>query len=63
MGGDIEMHDPPAVVGQHEQHVQDLKSDRWHGEEVDRHHGLDVISRKVCDVWDGGFLAVDQEIR
>ena len=43
MGGDVEMHDPPSVVSQNQEHVQDLKPDRRHGEEVDRHHGFDVI--------------------
>jgi hypothetical protein len=36
------MHDPLSVVSQNE-HIQDLKPDRRHSEEVNRHHGLDVI--------------------
>ena len=31
---------------QNQEHVQDLKPDRGHGEEVDRHHGLDVILKE-----------------
>ena len=37
------MDDPPSVVRQNQKHVQDLKPDRRHSEEVHRHHGLDVI--------------------
>src|SRR5215472_5018542 len=43
MRRDVEMHDPPSVVRQHQQHVQGLKADRGHGEEVHGDHGLDVI--------------------
>src|SRR5260370_36887325 len=50
MGGDVEMHDPPAVVSQNQEHVQDLKPNRWHSEEVDRHHGLDVILQEGAPV-------------
>jgi hypothetical protein len=50
MGGNVEMHDPPSVVSQNQEHVQDLKPDRRHGEEVDRHHGLDVILKKSAPV-------------
>src|SRR5258708_39593129 len=37
----VEMHDPPSVVSQNHKHVQDLKPDRRHGKDVNRHHGLD----------------------
>src|SRR4030095_3996984 len=43
MGGGVEMQDAPSVVSQNQEHVQDLKPDRRHGKEVDRHHGFDVI--------------------
>ena len=43
MRRDCEMQDPPAIMRQHQKHVQDLKPDRRHGEEVDRHHTLQVI--------------------
>src|SRR5260370_26104802 len=43
MGGDVEMDDPSSIVSQNQEHVQDLKPDRRHREEVDRHHCLDVI--------------------
>src|SRR3979411_2499377 len=46
MRGHVEMHDPSSVVSQNQEHVQDLKPDRWNGEEVDRHHGLDVILKE-----------------
>src|SRR5450759_1334185 len=41
MRGDIEMHDPSAVVSQH--HVQHLKANGRHREEVDRNRGLHVV--------------------
>ena len=37
------MHDPPSVVSQNQEHVQNLEANRGHGEEVDGHHGLDVV--------------------
>src|SRR6516225_2962639 len=46
VGGYIEMHDTSPVVSQYQEHVQDLKPDRWNSEEVDRHHGLDVILKE-----------------
>src|SRR5665811_175556 len=41
--GDVEMHDPPAVVSQHQEHVQHLKANGRHREEVDRNRGLHVV--------------------
>src|SRR5713226_5363096 len=46
MGSDVEMRDPSSVVSQNQEHVQDLKPDRRHSEEVDRHHRLDVILKE-----------------
>ena len=46
MSGHVEMHDPSSVVSQNQEHIQDLKPDRRHGKEVDRHHGLDVILKE-----------------
>src|SRR5262245_53761328 len=43
MGGHIEMDNPPSIVSQHQEHVQDLETNRRHGEEIDRDHALDVI--------------------
>ena len=40
---DAEVEDPAALVGQHQEYVQDLEPDGRHGEEVDRDHGLEVI--------------------
>src|SRR5260370_599654 len=50
MGGDVEMHDPSSVVSHNQEHVQDLEPDRRHSEEVDRHHGLDVILKEGAPV-------------
>src|SRR5262249_47169022 len=46
MGGHIEMDDPPAIVSQHQEHVQHLETNCWNGEEIDRHRGLDVILKE-----------------
>ena len=46
MSGDVEMHDPPSLVSQDQEHLQDLKPDRRHGEEVHRDHGFDVILKE-----------------
>jgi hypothetical protein len=43
MRGYVEMHDPPAVVSQDQEHVQHLKANGGHGEEVDRHRGFQVV--------------------
>jgi len=35
MGGHIEVQNTTPVMGQHQKHVQDLKADSCHREEVD----------------------------
>jgi hypothetical protein len=37
------MDDTATLVAQDHEHVQNLETDRRHGEEVNRHQGLDVI--------------------
>jgi hypothetical protein len=37
------MHNAPAIMRQHQKHIQDLEPDRRHSEEVDGHHTLHVI--------------------
>jgi hypothetical protein len=46
MSGYVEMDDTAALVSQYQEHVEDLKPDRRHGEEVDRHQGLEVILKE-----------------
>jgi hypothetical protein len=36
MSGDIEMENPPPVVSEDEEHVEDLETDRGHREKIDR---------------------------
>jgi hypothetical protein len=55
VGGDAEVEDPAALVSQYKEDIQDLKTDGRHRKEVDRYQGLDVISRKVRQVCEGGF--------
>src|SRR5882724_2963186 len=46
MRSHVEMHDPPSVVSQNQEYVQDLKPKGRHGKEVDRNHGLDVVLKE-----------------
>jgi hypothetical protein len=39
----VEMDDTATLVAQDHEHVENLETDRRHGEEVNRHQGLDVI--------------------
>lgn len=50
-----EVENPATVVCQNQEHVQDLKPDGWHDEEVNRNQAFDGLARKVRHVWDGGF--------
>ena len=43
MRRDRGMYDAPAVVCQHQEHVQDLQTDRRHNEEGERYQRLQVI--------------------
>jgi hypothetical protein len=43
MRSDIEVKNPAPVESQHQENTQDLKPDRRHSEEVDRHHAHEVI--------------------
>jgi hypothetical protein len=43
MRGDVEVHNAPSVVSQHQEHVQDLETEGRDREEIDGHHGLEVI--------------------
>ncbi len=50
------MHHPAPLVRQHEKHVQDLKTNRGHGEEVDGHQIFDNFSRILPPVLVFGLL-------
>ena len=43
MRGDTELENPAPVVGQYQEHLQDLEVDRRDREEVDLQRGLDVV--------------------
>ena len=43
MSRDVEVQYAPPLMGQHQEHVQNLEADSWHGEEVDRDKLLDVV--------------------
>jgi hypothetical protein len=40
---DAEVEDPAALVGQHQEYVQDLEADGRNGEEIDGYQALDMI--------------------
>ena len=43
MGSDIEVHDLASIMSEHEEHIEDSKCHRGHGEEIDRSEIPDVI--------------------
>jgi hypothetical protein len=43
MSRDVEVQDSPPLMAQHQEHVQNLEADGWHGEEVERDKLLDVV--------------------
>ncbi len=34
MPGHVEVQNTPTIMGEHEEYVEDLKPERWHGEEI-----------------------------
>jgi len=50
VGGHIEVLDAMPVMGQNQKHVEDLKTDGGHGEEVDGDQLLGVILQEVRQV-------------
>src|SRR5580700_5523078 len=46
MSRDVEVQYPAPLMGQHQEHVQNLEADRRHGEEVGRHELLDVVVKE-----------------
>jgi len=43
MRGHREVKDPPSLMREDQKYIQDLKSDRRHGKEVDRYHAFCMI--------------------
>ena len=46
MSGDTKMKYPAAIVCQHQEHIQDLKSERRHREEVDGDGALHMVLKE-----------------
>src|SRR5450755_319735 len=46
MSRDVEVQDAPPLMGQHQEHIQNLKTDSRHGETVDRNKLPDVVVQK-----------------
>ena len=58
---DGEMQNTPTIMRQHEKHIQNLKPDRWHSEEVDGYKTVDVILEESAPRL-GRRLAISHEI-
>jgi len=43
---DVEVQDPPTVMTDHEEAVEDTKRDRWNSEEIHRRNGFPMIAQK-----------------
>ena len=56
---DSKMQNAPAVVCQHQKHVEDLKADRRHGEKVDRNQALYMVFQKGPPGLRGWFSPTD----
>ena len=59
MRRDVEVHDPPPLMRQHQEHVQNLETDGWHGEEINRDQLLDVVVEKGPPDLAGRFSSPD----
>src|SRR5450432_3982061 len=46
MSRDVEVQDAPPLMGQHQEHIQNLETDSRHGEKVDRNKLPDVVVQK-----------------
>ena len=54
MSGHIDVDDAPPVMGKHQEDIQDLETDRRHGEEIHSDMSLRWFSRNLRHVCDGG---------
>src|ERR1035438_6984961 len=61
MSRDVEVQYPPPLMGEHQEYVQNLEADGWHGEEVDRDKLLDVVVEK-CPPGLAGRLSLPDHI-
>ena len=55
MIGHREMDDTPALMRQHQKHVEDVKPDRRDSKEVHRHYRLNMICKERPQVCEGGL--------
>ena len=46
MLGNVEVDDPPAVVGEHDEDEEDAEASGGHGEEIERDQVPDVIGQE-----------------
>ena|SRR5215469_9091872 len=57
LGGNVEVQNATAVMGQHQKHVKNLEADRGHGEEIKRHELLDMIFEECAPLLRRRFVA------
>jgi hypothetical protein len=46
MSRDVEVQYSPPLMGHHQEYVENLEANCWHGEKVDRDNLLDVVVEK-----------------
>ena len=75
MRGDVEVDDPPTMVGEHDEDEEDAEASGRHGEEVDRNQVADVVAKERPpglrglravlrhEAGDGAFGDVDAEFQ
>ena len=56
VGGDIEVQDATAVMGQNQENVENLETDRGHGEEIDGDQLLGMILKECPPALRGRFV-------
>ncbi len=57
--GDVEVNHLPTLVAQHDEHVQDSKSDRWYSEKVDATQVFGMIVEERPPVLGRWFTVAD----
>jgi hypothetical protein len=59
MSGDIEVDDPPAVVREHHEHIENLEAECGNREKIDRHQRIDCVVEEGTPSLRGGLANTD----
>ena len=60
VGGNVEVQNAPTVIGQNQEDVKNVETDRGHGEEINGDHLLRVILKESSPSLRGRFVSADQ---